>query len=259
MPIHSAKIIISCLVIAVTLSVSDIPAPAAAPDIGLVTGLSGEVTYGNQAEKQSPVRAQAFLKIRQGDRFQVPEGAGVQLLYFAGGRQETWKGPVTLQIGEAESQSAGEQPPRFPPEVKVLSSKVAKGISGSPVMISRTETSASGASQVMRETGRSSGVIQTMAPTKAPSLPPGPVSSQAQKEVAAAEQLFPNLKKQAKAGDLTPEIYLLSVYAAHRQYQKMEQIIDTMLAKNLGDRHLRELKSWARSQGSDRRECTPLK
>jgi hypothetical protein len=252
MPVHSAKIIISCLVIAVTLSVSSIPAPAAAPDIGLVTGLSGEVTYGNQAEKQSPARAQAFLKIRQGDRFQVPEGAGVQLLYFSGGRQETWKGPVTLQIGEAESRPAGEQPPRFPPEVKVLSSKVAKGISGSPVMIARTETSTSGASQVMRETGRSSGVIQTMAPTKAPSLPPGPVSSQAQKEVAEAEQLFQNLKENRPKR-------LLSVYTAHRQYQKMEQIIDTMLAKNPGDRHLRELKSWARSQGSDRRECTPVK
>jgi len=111
----------------------------------------------------------------------------------------------------------------------------------------------------MRETGRSSGVIPTMAPMKAPSPPSGPPSPQAQKEVAEAEQLFPNLKKQAKAGDLTPEIYLLSVYAAHRQYQKMEQTIDTMLAKNPGDRHLRELKSWARSQGSDRRECTPVK
>lgn len=259
MPVHIAKIIISCLVIAVTLSVSDTPAPAAAPDIGLVTGLSGEVTYWNQAEKQPPARAKAFLKIRQGDRFQLPEGSGVQLLYFAGGRQETWKGPVTLQIGESESRSAGEQPPRFPPEVKVFSSKVAKGISGSPVMIPRTEATTSSVSQVMRETGRSGGVIPTMAPMKAPSPPSGPPSPQAQKEVAEAEQLFPNLKKQAKAGDLTPEIYLLSVYAAHRQYQKMEQIIDTMLAKNPGDRHLRELKSWARSQGSDRRECTPVK
>lgn len=259
MPVLCAKIILSCLVIAVTLSVSDIPAPAAAPDIGLVTGLSGEVTYRNQAEKQSPAKAQAFLKIRQGDRFQVPEGAGVQLLYFAGGRQETWKGPVTLQIGEAESRPAGGQPPRFPPEVKVLSNKVAQGISGSPVMLARTGTSTRGARQVMRETGRSSGVIQTMAPTNAPSLPPDPVSPQAPKEVAEAEQLFPNLKQQAQAGDLTPEIYLLSVYAAHRQYQKMEQLIGAMLAKNPEDRHLRELKSWARSQGSDRRESTPVK
>lgn len=222
---------------------------AATPDVGLVTGLSGEVTYWNPAENQPPAKAQAFLKVRRGDHFKVREGAVAQLTYFAGGRQETWKGPVTVQVGDAESRPADKQEPRFPPEVKVLSAKVAKKMVGAPLVVARGETQTSGVSQVRRET-RSSGVIQTMAPQREPQAPaPSPaLSPQAQEEMAEAERVYQDLKKQVKAGDLTPEIYLFSVYANHGQHQRIEQIIDGLLAKQPGDPTLLDLKLRARVQ-----------
>jgi hypothetical protein len=225
---------------------------ATAPDVGLVTALSGEATYWNPGEKQVPAKAQAFLKIRQGDRFKLAQGAAVQLTYFASGRQETWKGPVTVNVGEAASQSAEKQPPRLPAEVKVLSPKVATRMAAAPAAVARSAPQTGGASQVMRE-ARSSGVIQTMAPRKAPSAspPPGPLSAQVQKELAEAEQVYQDLKDQAKAGDRTPEIYLLGVYAHHRQYRQMEQVIDAWLAKQPGDQTLQKLKAWARSRASE--------
>jgi hypothetical protein len=234
---------------AILAAITFSPLLAAAPDVGLVTSLSGEVTYWNPAEKQPPAKAQAFLKVRRGDHFKVPEGAVAQLTYFASGRQETWKGPVRLHVGDSESQPAGNQKPRFAPEVKVLSSKVAKKMVSAPMVVARSGAQTSGVSQVMRET-RSSGVIQTMAPRRAPlaPTPPGPLSPQAQIEVNEAEKVYQDLKKQAKTGDLTPEIYLFSVYAEHGQYAKIEQVIDTLLAKQPGDQTLKELKAWARSQ-----------
>jgi hypothetical protein len=118
-------------------------------------------------------------------------------------------------------------------------------------VVARSDAQTSGVSQVMRET-RSTGVIQTMAPKKVPaaSPPPGPLSPQAQKEVAEAEQVYQDLKKQAKAGDRTPEMYLLSVYAEHRQYQKMEQLINTQLYKQPDDLTLRKLQAWVRAQAA---------
>jgi hypothetical protein len=234
-----------------TLAIS--PLQAATPDVGLVTGLSGEVTYWNPAENQLPAKARAFLKIRQGDHFKLSTGAVAQLTFFASGRQETWKGPVTVHVGSAESLAPEKQPSVHPAEVKVLSSKVTKRMVAAPMVVARSDAQTSGVSQVMRET-RSTGVIQTMAPKKVPaaSPPPGPLSPQAQKEVAEAEQVYQDLKKQAKAGDRTPEIYLLSVYADHGQREKMQQVIDAWLAKQPDDQTLKELKAWVRAQAAEK-------
>jgi hypothetical protein len=243
--------LVRCLTMAALLaSVALSPLRAATPDVGLVTGLSGEVTYWNPTERQPPAKAQAFLKIRQGDHFKLSTGAMAQLTYFASGRQETWKGPVTVHVGSAESQAAEKQPAYQPPEVKVLSAKVAKRMVAAPLVVARTG-GVSHVSHVMQAT-RSTGVIPTMAPKKVPaaSPPPRPLSPQAQKEVAEAEQVYQDLKKQAKAGDRTPEMYLLSVYAEHRQYQKMEQLINTQLYKQPDDLTLRKLQAWVRAQAA---------
>ena len=48
-------------------------------DVGLVDLVAGEVLY--QAGK-----AKAFMKVREGDRFEVPAGGQLRLIYFAGAR-----------------------------------------------------------------------------------------------------------------------------------------------------------------------------
>ena len=51
------------------------------------------------------------MKIRRDDRLKVDAAGTLQLLYFASGRQETWKGPVTLTVGDRESTPAADQEP----------------------------------------------------------------------------------------------------------------------------------------------------
>ena len=98
---------LGCLTITMLCLTASLAFGAGVPDVGLVTGLSGEVTYANPAEKQVPAQAQAFLKIREGDQFKLAPGALLQLTYFASGRQETWHGPVTVAVGDQGGRAAG--------------------------------------------------------------------------------------------------------------------------------------------------------
>jgi len=79
------------------------------PDVGIVTQLSGDVTYRNEEYQKTPEKAQAFMKIVQGDYFQLEVKAIVQLVYFRSGRKETWKGPSAFIAGEVQSQVKSEK------------------------------------------------------------------------------------------------------------------------------------------------------
>jgi len=240
-------------VLSVLLLASSLVTGAGTPDVGLVTDLAGEVTYSNPGEKQVPAKAQAFLKVREGDRFKIPAGGMVQLTYFVGGRQETWRGPGTVEVGDQASREAGKEPAPATPEVKVLPAKVSKSMAGVAVAVSQAAAKEGGGGPGVGGELRSSGVIQTMGvkkPAPAPAAGARPLCDRDRKEAAAAEKTYQDLKKQAGPDDLTPEIYLLGVYANYGQYDKMAQVIDLMLAQRPKDAQLRKLKAWARAQAS---------
>ncbi|MBI4293652.1 MAG: hypothetical protein HY661_19420 [Betaproteobacteria bacterium] len=79
-------------------------APAQALDVGLVKMLAGDVFY--QSGNVAPGKAEMYMKLRQGDRFTVPAGAQVRVVYFQGGREETWKGPGVFRAGSLQSEPA---------------------------------------------------------------------------------------------------------------------------------------------------------
>jgi hypothetical protein len=217
-----------------------VPAQAQnSPDAGLVTKLSGEVTYRNAAEQKEPARAQAFMKVRRGDLFKLPGESLLQILYFANGRQETWKGPISIRAGEAES--LPEEGAKIPsqPEVNILSPKVTKRMTGASLPLPRSSV-------------RYSGVIQTMGPSKGtpPVARPKPSSEEVRREIQEAEIFYQDWRQQAPADDVTPDFYFLGVLADYQQYPEMEKIIDAMLAKRPGETYLKELKVWARSQSA---------
>jgi hypothetical protein len=103
------------------------------PDVGIVTQLSGDVTYRNEEYQKTPEKAQAFMKIVQGDYFQLEVKAIVQLVYFRSGRKETWKGPSAFIAGEVQSQVKSEKGIQAQPEVKILPSGVSEGVRRVPV------------------------------------------------------------------------------------------------------------------------------
>ena len=74
-------------------------------DVGLINQVAGDVSY---ASGSGAGKVQAFMKVRQGDRFTVAAGAQVRLVYFNGGRQETWRGPAGFRAGAEKSDALAE-------------------------------------------------------------------------------------------------------------------------------------------------------
>ncbi len=217
-----------------------VPAQAQnSPDAGLVTKLSGEVYYRDAAEQKEPARVQAFMKVRRGDIFKLPGESLLQILYFANGRQETWKGPVSIRAGEAESLPEGGAKSPSQPEVNILPPKATKRMTGASLPLPRSSV-------------RYSGVIQTMGPSEdtPPVARPKPGSEEVQREIQEAEKVYQGWRQQAPADDVTPDFYFLGVLADYQQYPEMERIIDAMLLKRPGEATLKELKSWVRSQSA---------
>jgi hypothetical protein len=210
-------------------------AHASFPDVGLVTSLTGEVSFWNATDQKEPTPAQVFMKVRRGDHFKLPPGSRLQLLYCDSGRQETWTGPATFSAGDQKGGAVDDKKPQASPGVKTLPSKVSKRIMEAPIPFPRRNI-------------RYSGVIQTMTPSCTPVVPPATLSPEARLHIVKAEAVYQDLQKEAKTGDLTPELYLLSVYADYGQYDRMEQTIDAMREKQPSNATLKELKTWAQKQ-----------
>lgn len=227
-----------CLAVFIALLTATVAAQTSLPDVGLITRLSGEATYWNKDENKKPAKVQAFMKVRRGDHLKLPAAASLTLLYFASGRQETWKGPATLMAGDTESAAVGDQKTSPQPEVKILPAKATKQMAGAPLPLTPASTS-------------KSGVIQTMGPKCAPAAKTAvPLSSEAQRKIKEAEKAYQDLKKSAAADDITPEFYFLGVLAEYKQYPEMAKMVDTMLQKRPGDMALKDLQAWVRSQAA---------
>lgn len=264
-----------CLVlIALFLCTAGALAQSSSPDVGLVTKLAGEATYWNKEEKKQ-TRVQAFMKVRKGDNFKLSKDGALTLLYFAGGRQETWKGPAVFMAGEAESAAKGGKKVASP-EVKMMPASAIQKIAAAPFPLPRSGVGSSGATQMLRSApGRTgataaksmvppdragatpmmeksppgrSGAIQTMAPVCPVPSKDAPSPEVVRKEIKQAEAVYQDLKQKAGADDFTPELYFLGVLAEYRQYSEMNKILDDLLKKNPGDPALKEMKTWVRTQ-----------
>ncbi len=176
---------------------------AQASDVGLVNHFAGDVSY---ASGGTSAKAKVYMKVRAGDRFSVPAGGQLRLVYFQGGRQESYTGPATLTAGAQQSSvQSGAQP-----QVTVLPSGVPQKIAQTPELI-----------QIAR-LGRSGGVAVRGLNSERRLTP------QQQAEVKQAKQTYEQLRKTAAADDITPELYLYSVLQDHLLYPDMQQVVSEM-------------------------------
>jgi hypothetical protein len=225
---------ISLGVVLIMMSGTSMEAQTIPPDVGIITQLSGEVTYRNEEYQKTPEKAQAFMKIFQGDYFQVEAKAMIQLVYFLNGRKETWKGPAAFIVGEAQSRAKSEKGMQPQPEVKMLPSGVLDGVRRVPVLLRRAGLSRSGIMQV-RGPGESS--------------PKSKVSSEEERaEIAMAKENYRTLRNQSKEEDITPELYLLGILANYDQFEEMEKVIKDTLKKLPNNEVLKKLEEWVRTQ-----------
>lgn len=192
-------------------------------DVGLVNQLAGDVNY--QSEGAQASKARAFMKVRQGDRFTVPAGAQVRVVYFQGGRQETWKGPAAFRAGEKASEGANGTP-----EVTTLPSGVPQKIAQVPELMQ------------IAKLGRSGGVA-VRGSAKAPRL-----TAEQQAEIASARDTYKKLRSASPADDITPELYLYSVLQDYLLYTDMRPVVEEMAKRQPGNADVAELVSWVKSK-----------
>jgi len=175
----------------------------AADDVGLVNQVAGDVSYTSAGATS---KAKPYMKIREGDRFSVPAGGQVRVVYFQGGRQESFSGPSGFTAGKQESsvQSGGQ------PQVSTLPAGVPQKIAQTPELVA------------IAKLGRSGGVaVRGVGNEKR-------LTPQQQAEVRQARQTYDQLRQSSAADDITPELYLYSVLQDHLLYTDMKPIVAEM-------------------------------
>lgn len=163
-------------------------------DSGMVTMVQGNVFLSNLQEKSKP--AIAFMKVRSGDKLQLPKDARLQILYFDGGRQESWHGESQIEIGMLESKADKNA---APPEIKQLPSAVLQRLTNAPLMLSN----------IRNRTGMV--MVRALAP---------------EEKVQELDQSYAAMRRQAEAGDVTPELYLLSGLYEMKRYREMKGVLE---------------------------------
>lgn len=205
--------------LAVTLA-----AGAQSSDVGLVNQMSGEVSYAGRGGTES--KAQAYMKVRQGDRFTLPAGAQLRLVYFNGSRQETWKGPASFKAGTQQSEALSGQAA----EATQLPSGVAQRIAQVPNLVQ------------IAKLGRSGGIAVRGGGK------PGRLSSEQQAEVGQAKATYAQMRQKASAEDITPELYFYSVLQDHLLYDEMKTVTDEMIKRQPNNSEAQELAAYVKSR-----------
>ena len=182
----------------------------AADDVGLINHMIGDVSY---ASGGATAKAKPFMKLREGDRVSVPSGALVRVVYFQGGRQESYSGPAGFTAGKQESsvQSGAK------PQVSTLPAGVSQKIAQTPELVA------------IAKLGRSGGVaVRGLGDPKR-------LTPQQQAEVRQAHQTYDQIRKGAAADDITAELYLYSVLQDHLLYSDMKPVVAEMQKRQPGN------------------------
>jgi hypothetical protein len=199
-------------------------------DVGLITQLSGNATYWNEASPETPKPAQIYMKIRTGDHLSVTSGALLQVVYFQSGRKETWRGPATIIVGEAESRVKEEKGIQAQAEAMILPAEASQGLRHIPGLLDRARLSRSGVTSLR---GPEESAKKAVAPGR-----------QAQMEIARAQETYRKWREQTSPDDITPELNLLGMLGEYQQYQEMEKVIQEALKRQPDNEVLKELGEW---------------
>lgn len=144
-------------------------------DVGLVDLVAGEAAYQAGSVK-------AYMRVREGDRFELPADAQLGLIYFASGRRERWQGPAKLTAGKRESAPIAGKP-----------AQATTLPAGVPQRLARVPE--------LARAGLFGGVA-----VRAPKRPP----TETEESLTEARATYASMRRQLPADDPTPELFLYS-------------------------------------------------
>lgn len=177
-----------------------------AGDVVLVSSVKGGVTLEAIGSAKTPL--EPFLRLRTGDRLNLPANAQVSLVYFDKGRQEIWSGSAILTVGESESQkvsgNAEVQFKQLPPQITKQMNRSTPAPDGKVGMVRL----------------RSIGPIDAM--TK-------------------LENTYKELRAKAAPEDVEPELYWLAGLFEQREYLRLESELERLAAEHSDNNSLKML------------------
>jgi len=193
------------------LSAGTVLAQDAAADVALVNALQGDVSY--QGKEGQARKAQAYMRLRHGDKVTLASGANLRISYTTASRQEFWTGPSSF----VATSSGGELLKGNKPEVVKLPAAV-------PQKLARI-------SELMN-TSRVGGLVVRSAKAQ----------TQASKdEVAEAVAAYESMRATAAASDVTPELFLYSVFQEHGMLDDLKKVARDMLARQPDNPDIQQL------------------
>ncbi len=190
----------------------------------LVTALTGEVGKLTAGGPLVP-----YVRLKPGDDLRLAEGSRLKLLYLANGREELWLGPGKLAIGDAMAIGEGMPPAR----IRVLSGPVVRQLAKTPL----------------------ADVAADPRPRRQRSIPAADAIDQ-------IEATYRQLRADAAADDLDPELYLLSGLMENRQLDRVEDTLKDIIRKWPSDPQVKLLaalyrKSLRNARDAGKSDSTP--
>lgn len=180
-------------------------------DVGLVNALQGDVTY--QGKEGAAQKVQPYMRLRHGDKVTVAAGGTIKISYTTTSRQETWSGPSSF----VATSGGGELLKGNKPEIAQLPAAV-------PQKLARV-------SELMN-TSRVGGLVVRSA--KAP-------TAASKEEVAEAVAAYESMRASAAPSDVTPELYLYSVFQEHGMVDDLKIVAKKMLDRQPNNPEIKQL------------------
>ena len=191
-------------------------------DVGLVNMVSGDVSFAPLSG--APGKVRAFMKVRDGDRINVPAGGQVRVVFFAGARQERWAGPASFKAGKM-----GAEP------ISGRSAEVANLPATAPQRLERVPE--------LMQHAKLGGIQVRGGITQAQRA-----SLEQQAAVSEARVTYDRLRREMPADDITPELFLYAALYEYLLYDDMKTVADEMLRKQPNDDDVKALAAWVRSR-----------
>ncbi len=167
-------------------------AAALTVEAGLLTRLEGSIEV---VSAQGDTRAAVpFMKLAEGDILRMPAGTSAQIVYFEGGRQETWPGGGEVRIAVGSGDGGALQP-----KVRKLPA----------VMVSQLEKTPDG-----QRHGKAGMVVLRSLPDI--------------DAIIAIEDNYATFRAEAAADDTTPELYFLNGMLELKQYDRVREFLDEL-------------------------------
>lgn len=210
-PMNAIKSIVAAFVTAFAAAWASGAMAQPAADAGILNQMQGAVQWVEAGK--APIAALPFMKVREGDVLRVPNGGSARIVYFANGRQETWKGPAEVRVEAAQG----------------VSSQAKAEVTQLPVDVSQKLVRTSLLATIVREARPGSVAVR---------------SAIASAEIRAARERYDEMRKVAAPDDITPEMYLFTTLEAHRRHDDMKQLLQVMESRHPGDPLVKELAAW---------------